>query len=95
MGGSVDIRMKPRTISRITKNGTERRRLISLKLVKGRCSPSSARVKGQNAATQGTPYRRRNLVVASQATGIRPTSAAGAGLGRPWKKRCSTLRCWC
>src|SRR5258706_543258 len=32
MGGSVEIRTKPRTISRITANGTERLRLMSLKL---------------------------------------------------------------
>src|SRR6266853_1033452 len=32
IGGSVEIRKKPRTISRITANGTERLRLMSLKL---------------------------------------------------------------
>src|SRR5215831_12197308 len=90
-GGSVEISTNARTISRTTTKGTARRRLMSLKLRKGTLTTMVIPAKiVRRAASHGNPNALTGILL-SLASQTKPaTSAAAAGLGRPWKKRLST-----
>ena len=92
-GGWMLITAMPSAIATITTNGTERLKLDVLEAVERHVGHH--RQPGVEREAEGRPGQPRPVLDAAKPwlsiTQMKPiTSAAAAGLGRPWKKRLST-----